>query len=129
MGAATCPRCGVGKDSDGDGNCVVCCRYSDTEVQELKARVERIDARRLLEQGLRDEMAAAEHALGDAKAKLQRSRRTAAAVRPEWVGHANALVNADASQVDAARQVLEQLRGLMDRLSAAVESVEDGIQD
>ena len=32
MTAPNCPRCGLGVDSDGDGNCGICAHWSDEEV-------------------------------------------------------------------------------------------------
>lgn len=32
-----CPRCEIGEDSDGDGDCAVCARMSDEQVARAKA--------------------------------------------------------------------------------------------
>jgi hypothetical protein len=35
-----CPRCSVGFDDDGDGNCAICARLSDEHAAKLKMRVQ-----------------------------------------------------------------------------------------
>lgn len=30
-----CPRCGMGNDTDGDGNCAICARLTDDEVGRM----------------------------------------------------------------------------------------------
>jgi len=37
MPVATCPRCGVGRDTNGDGHCAVCVRMSDELAAQFRA--------------------------------------------------------------------------------------------
>jgi hypothetical protein len=38
-----CPRCGMGKDTDGDGDCAVCSRYVDKKNDVLSAIFRMLD--------------------------------------------------------------------------------------
>jgi hypothetical protein len=33
-----CPRCGIGRVFDGDGNCGICCRWSDEVIELMRAK-------------------------------------------------------------------------------------------
>lgn len=34
--AVKCPRCGLGVDDNGDGDCAICARLSDRQVEDAK---------------------------------------------------------------------------------------------
>lgn len=40
MSSIICPRCKVGIDDDGDGNCAACARWSDEEAARVRRVVE-----------------------------------------------------------------------------------------
>ena len=49
----TCPRCGMGIDHDGDGNCGVCARLSDEDLARIKASRKGVDTKHAKGCGIR----------------------------------------------------------------------------